>query len=396
MNTATLSETTGENGRVSLSIVHTLPPARENPGGRTELNGETTLPSPKKNRAPAFKRGALAALIVLAGIGVAKLTHDWWTVGRFIESTDDAYVGGDVTVIAPKVSGFIAQLFVTDNQQVHAGDLLIKLDDRDYRAALAKADAAVAMQQASLANLDATRHLQESVVAQAQAEIAATDAETARTHDDQVRAKQLVTSGVESTQDFQKADADYKEALAAGEKSRAALDAAQRELEVIATQKQQAQAALNQAVADRDLAQLNLSYTELRAPIDGVVGNRSAQTGAYAAAGSQLISLVPARGLWIDANFKESQLALVRPGSPAAVKVDSIPGKVFRGHVVSIAPATGAQFSVLPPENATGNFTKIVQRVPVRIVLDGDASTLGRLRPGLSVTVAVNEKPDAE
>jgi membrane fusion protein (multidrug efflux system) len=392
MNTATLSATTSENGRVNLAAIPAIQPARENLGGRVELNGEADLPSQKKNRGPVFKRVALVALIVFAGVGISKFTYDWWTVGRFIESTDDAYIGGDVTVIAPKVSGFIAQLVVTDNQQVRAGDLLIKLDDRDYRAALAKADAAVAIQQDTLTNLDAMRHLQDAVVAQAQAEIAATDAEIIRTHDDQVRAQQLVTSGVESTQDFQKANADYKEALAAGEKSPASLTAAQRQLDVIGTQKQQAQAALAQSRADRDLAQLNLSYTELRAPIDGVVGNRSAQTGAYATTGSQLISLVPARGLWIDANFKENQLALVRPGSPATVEVDSISGKVFHGHVVSIAPATGAQFSVLPPENATGNFTKIVQRVAVRILLDDEAATLGQLRPGLSVTAKINGK----
>ena len=141
MNTATLSATTAENRRVNLTAIPTLPPARENPGGRVELNGEADLQSPKKNRGPLLKRSALVVLIILAGIGVTKFAYDWWTVGRFIESTDDAYVGGDVTVIAPKVSGFIAQLAVTDNQQVHAGDLLIKLDDRDYRAALAKAGA---------------------------------------------------------------------------------------------------------------------------------------------------------------------------------------------------------------------------------------------------------------
>jgi membrane fusion protein (multidrug efflux system) len=350
------------------------------------------LPANKRPRRFSLKQLVFTGLILIPGIVSTKFACDWWTTGRFIESTDDAYVGGDVTVIAPKVSGFIAQLAVTDNQHVHAGDLLIKLDDRDYRAALAKADAAVAIQQATLANLDATRHLQESVIAQAQAEIAATDAEITRTHDDQVRAEQLVTSGVESTQDFQKADADYKEALAAGEKTRASLTSAQRQLDVIGTQKQQAQAALAQSVADRDLAQLNLTYTELRAPIDGVVGNRSAQTGAYATTGSQLISLVPSHGLWIDANFKESQLVLVRPGSPAIVEVDSIPGTIFHGHVISVAPATGAQFSVLPPENATGNFTKIVQRVTVRIVLDDEAATLGQLRPGLSVTAKANGK----
>lgn len=162
---------------------------------------------------------------------------------------------------------------------------------------------------------------------------------------------------------------------------------------MIDTQKQQAQAALAQAVADRDLARLNLGYSELRAPIDGTIGNRSARTGAYATIGAQLLSIVPARGLWVDANFKESQLAHIQPGLPASIAADVLPGQLFRGHIASLAPATGAQFSVLPPENATGNFTKIVQRVPVRILLDGDASALGRLRPGLSVTAAVDERP---
>ncbi len=146
------------------------------------------------------------------------------------------------------------------------------------------------------------------------------------------------------------------------------------------------------AIADRDTAQLNLGYTELRAPIDGAVGNRSARAGAYAAVGTQLISVVPAHGLWVDANFKESQLAHMRPGMPVTIEADQLPGEVIRGHVLSLAPATGAVFSVLPPENATGNFTKIVQRVPVRVKLDDEAATLGRLRAGLSVTAAVDER----
>jgi len=193
-----------------------------------------------------------------------------------------------------------------------------------------------------------------------------------------------------SVQESQRADAEYKEAAAVGEKARAGLLATQRQLEVIDTEKQQARAALDQAIAERDLARLNVGYAELRAPIDGIVGNRSAQVGAYATVGSQLISLVPARGLWVEANFKENQLAGIHPGSPASVKVDSIPGKTFPGRVLSVAPATGAQFSVLPPENATGNFTKIVQRVAVRIVFEDETATLGQLRPGLSVTAKVN------
>ena len=329
---------------------------------------------------------------LLAGLGVAWYGTDWWTVGRFIDSTDDAYVGGDVTVIAPKVAGFIAEVAVSDNQEVHAGDLMVRLDDRDYRAALAKAVAGVAGQQATLANLDAARRLQEAVIAQAQAELSATAAEITRARYDVDRYRSLAHDQFGSLQRFQQADADYQKALAADQRSRAALEAAQRQLDVIDTQKQQTQAALAGAVADRESAQLNLGYTELRAPIDGTVGNRSARTGAYATVGAQLISLVPTNGLWVDANFKENQLARIRVGLPVTIEADVLPDQAFHGRVASLAPATGAIFSVLPPENATGNFTKIVQRVPVRIRLDGDGATLGHLRPGLSVTAEVDER----
>ena len=388
MNSSALSTRTAQNPHIDLSDRPAVQPAPNDHGSKNELNG-ANVPQPGRAR-KSLKRMALMVSIVLATLGLGRVTYIWWSVGRFIESTDDAYVGGDVTVIAPKVAGFISKLAVVDNQRVHVGDLLLKLDDRDYLAALAKANAAVAIQHAALTNLDASRHLQEAVVAQAQATIAAADAEIVRTRDDRVRFTRLLKDSAVSVQESQKAEAEWKEAIAVGEKSRAGLVAAQRQLEVIDTQKQQVLAALEQAIAEWDLARLNVSYTELRAPIDGIVGNRSAQVGAYATTGSQLISLVPARGLWIDANFKESQLARIRPGSPATVKVDSIRGRVFRGRVLSIAPATGAQFSVLPPENATGNFTKIVQRVAVRIGLDDEGETFGQLRPGLSVIAKVN------
>src|SRR6266478_3012108 len=320
MNSSALSTRTAQNPPNRPAVQ----PARNDHEFRDELNG-TNVPQPVRARKSRLKRVALMVSIVLATLGLAKVAYTWWTVGRFIESTDDAYVGGDVTVIAPKVAGFISKLFVGDNQQVHAGDLLLKLDDRDYLAALAKADASVAIQQAALSNLDATRHLQEAIVAQAQATISAADAEIVRTRDDQARFSRLLKDSAVSVQESQKTDADYKEAVAVGEKSRAGLTAAQRQLAVIDTQKQQVQAALEQAIAERDLARLNVGYTELRAPIDGTVGNRSAQVGAYATTGSQLISLVPTRGLWIDANFKESQLARKgqsgfdsRPGFPRA------------------------------------------------------------------------------
>jgi len=338
------------------------------------------------------KRLAVSGLGLIAIVGAAVFGYHYWTVGRFLESTDDAYVGGDVTVIAPKVPGFIAEVAVTDNQMVHAGDLLVRLDDRDYKAALDRAEAAVAAQTATLANLDANRQLQLSVINGAKAGVSAADAETVRTRDDQVRFKALAADNAASIQVFQKADADYKEAQASGERARASLEAATRQLDVIATQRQQAEAALAGAKAELETAKLNLGYTQLRAPVDGYVGNRSGRTGAYATVGTQLLSVVPAQGLWVDANFKESQLAHMAPGQKVTVEADVLPGQSFHGTVVSVAPATGAQFSILPAENATGNFTKIVQRVPVRIALAGDAATLGRLRPGLSVTAEVDQK----
>jgi membrane fusion protein (multidrug efflux system) len=353
--------------------VATTPPA----GGRAAL-------SPR--------RLGLAGLALLGAAGLAWYGHRWWTVDRFIDSTDDAYVGGEVTVIAPKVAGLIAAVPVTDNQIVHAGDLVVKLDDRDYRAALARTEAQVAGEHATLGDLDATGRLQQALIAEAAAGIVAADAETVRARDDQARYRILAASSAGSVQAFQKADADYKRAVAAADKAHAELQAAQLQLAVLDARKQQAEAALAVARAERETARLNLAYTELRAPIDGAIGNRSARAGAYASVGAQLLSIVPARGLWVDANFKENQLARIRPGQPAAVVADVLPDQVFHGHIASLAPATGAEFSVLPPENATGNFTKIVQRVPVRVLLDGDASLLGRLRPGLSVTVAVDER----
>jgi membrane fusion protein (multidrug efflux system) len=317
---------------------------------------------------------------------------EWWSILILRDALHGLTRFDEFQLIAPRVAGFIAKVEVADNQAVRAGDLLVKLDDRAVRAALAKAVAAVEGQQATLVNLEATRRLQQALIAQAQAGVAAADAESVRAHDDQVRYRRLAADNVASVQIGQKADAEYKQALAAGERSRAVLEAAHRQVAVIDAQKRQAEAALAGAIADRDAAELNLGYTGLRAPIDGIVGNRSARSGAFAPVGAQLLAIVPARGLWVDANFKENQLAHLRPGMPASIEADVLPGAVFRGRVASLSPATGAQFSVLPAENATGNFTKIVQRVPVRILLEGDAGVLGRLRPGLSVTAEVDQR----
>ncbi len=336
------------------------------------------------------KRLLAFAAASCAAAGVAAYGYHWWTSGRFFESTDDAYVGGDVTVIAPKVSGFIARVAVTDNQPVRAGDLLIKLDDRDYAAGLAKAAAAVDGETATLANLDATRLLQEAVIGQARADLNAAAAEVNRARFDVDRYRSLSRENFASLQRFQQVEADSLKAVAAEQKARSGLQAATRQLAVIETRKQQSRAALAGAMADRDTARLNLGYTELRAPVNGTVGNRSAHGGSFAAIGAQLLSLIPATGLWVDANFKENQLAGLRAGQAVDVYADVLPGHVFHGRVQTLAPATGAEFSVLPAENATGNFTKIVQRVPVRVSLDGEASRLGQLRPGLSVTASVD------
>ena len=337
-----------------------------------------------------LKRLLLLTVVTGAVVFAGFYGLHWWTVGRFIESTDDAYIGADVTVIGPKVPGYIAELKVTDNQFVHAGDLLVKIDDRDYVAALQKAEGAVAAQQALLANLDATEQLQHAVISQARAGIDAANAETVRSRNDHARYESLVGRSAVSVESAQRVDATFKTAQANGAKAQATLLANQRQVDVIETQKLQAKAALMQAVAERDMARLNLSYTELRAPVDGVIGNRRARVGAFAAAGSQLLSVVPKQGLWVDANFKEDQLTHMLPGQAVTIRADVLPGKVFHGHLDSLAPATGAQFSVLPPENATGNFTKIVQRVPVRVMLDQADGVLGQLRPGLSVTAEVD------
>jgi membrane fusion protein (multidrug efflux system) len=356
------------------------------------LDRETTVAPISVPRGVKLRRIGIFAAASLVAVAVLGYGVHWFNVGRFMERTDDAYVGGDITIIAPKVAGFISEVAVTDNQQVAAGDLLVKIDDRDYRAALARAEAGVEAQRAGLANLDATRRLQQSVIAQARARVAASDAEVRRAHDDDVRFRDLAAHAAASIQVSQKAEADYKQAVAQSQGVRAALEGAQRQLDVIDTQKRQTEAAIAEARAAADLATLNVGYTELRAPIAGVVGNRSARNGSFAAVGTQLISIIPADGLWIDANFKESQISQARAGLEATITADVLPGEVFHGHVVSLAPATGAQFSVLPPENATGNFTKIVQRVPVRIRLDGDGARLGRLRPGLSVTASFDTR----
>ncbi len=342
------------------------------------------------------RRLGLAALGLFAAVGIAWYGWNWWEVGRFIETTDDAYVGGNVTTLSPHVAGFVSQILIGDNQFVKAGQLVITLDDRDYKAALAHSEAVVQNQTAALANLHAKYTLQQSMIEQAQAQLAEDQAEAGYARVDAARYHALALTTFGTVQNDQKAYAADRKAAAAVRAGEANLDAAQQQLAVIDTEIAETQASLAQAQADLSTAQLNLGYTQIRSPIDGYVGNRAAQVGAYTPVGTALLAITPAHGLWVDANFKEDQLARMRPGQRASFVADVLSGRTFTGRVLSLAQATGAVFSVIPPENATGNFTKIVQRVPVRIEVDDGDGTLGLLRPGLSTTVSVDTRPAAQ
>ncbi|MFL9874275.1 HlyD family secretion protein [Paraburkholderia megapolitana] len=328
---------------------------------------------------------AIATVVVV----VAAAVSYWFIVGRFIETTDDAYVGGDVTVMAPKVNGFVTDVLVKDNQYVHANQVLIRLDSRDYDARLAQADAEVASAQAAVTELQARKSLQLATINEQSAEVKASGAELTRSAADQTRYRELVKDDAVSNQVVERADADLTKAHAAVDRSNAALVAAQRQLTVLDAQVGDAQARVATAQAAQRVAALNVEYTTIRSPIDGYIGNRTARVGLLADVGVSLLTVVPASGLWVDANFKEDQLKKMRAGDTVDVSLDAS-NREIHGTVESLAPATGATFSVLPAENATGNFTKIVQRVPVRIRLDVPHDMQGVLRPGLSATVEVH------
>jgi membrane fusion protein (multidrug efflux system) len=362
---------------------------------RADASVLRTAPSSRSLRHYSHSRYLVLVLLLSAGLGVAAWGWRWWTVGRFIETTDDAYVRGEITLIAPKIAGLVSSVYVTDNQRVHVGDVLVRINDREYRAQLAKAAAAVSEKEATLANLDAARYLQEAIIDQARADLTAAVTENARAKGDADRYRHLAADRNASEQRAQQANAEYEKAVATQWRATAAVDAAKRYLAVIDSQKTQVQAALSAAIAERELAALNLEYTEIRAPIDGLIGNRVVRLGAYASVGVPLLAIVPEKNLWVEANFKESQLARVRAGQHATLMTDEFGDEVFTGIVDSLAPATGSEFALLPPENATGNFTKIVQRVPIRILLNYGAAE-ERLRPGLSVMVEVDVRTISE
>jgi membrane fusion protein (multidrug efflux system) len=361
----------------------------------TILERATTFLPPKIAAPARLKRLALAAATVGIVAGTGWYGTDWWRTGRFIETTDDAYAGGDVTPVSPHVAGFIAEILVSDNQHVAAGQLLIRIDQRDFRAALEHAQAVADERAAALASLEAKYVLQQQVIAEAEATVAAKTAQAKFASEDAIRYSNLAGTGYGSRQNAERTSATDQEAQSAFAAARATLAAARQQLLVLLADVAGARASVAQAKADLETARLNLGYTEIRSPVDGYIGNRAGRVGSYVAGGAYLLSVIPTQGLWVDANFKEDQLAHMQPGQPATVVADRLPGKVLRGHVQSLSPATGAVFSVIPPENATGNFTKIVQRVPVRIALDDNDAKLGDLRPGLSTTVSVDTRSGA-
>ncbi|RQZ19883.1 HlyD family secretion protein [Burkholderia sp. Bp9031] len=344
-----------------------------------------TIDRPARQRRVPWMRIAVGAVIVV----VAAAALDWLFVLRFQESTDDAYVGGDVTVLAPKVNGFVDKILVTDNQRVKTGDVLVQLDARDYDAKLAQAAAEVDSARSAVSELEAKQQLQYAVIGQHAADRNASSAELTRASSDRVRYRELVKSDAVSNQIVERADADYSKADAAVARSDAALLASKRQLDVLGAQLADARARVNTALAAQRVAALNVEYTTIRSPVDGYVGNRTGRVGMLANVGVPLLTVVPASGLWIDANFKEDQLRKMHAGDRVDVSLDASSARLH-GRVDSLAPATGATFSVLPPENATGNFTKIVQRVPVRVHLDPQPGIEHVLRPGLSAVVTVH------
>ena len=333
-----------------------------------------------------------AAAVLAAGSWAAS---GYWTAGRFVKTTDDAYVKADATLVAPKVAGYIGALLVGDNQSVKAGQALARIDDRDFDAALGEAAAGVSAGQASVANLGAQIVAQGSMIRQADASVAAARASLDLAQRNDARRREMARVGYGSDEQADDASTDAKEKVATLQRLQAAAVSARQQVDVLATQRRLAQAQLARAEAARRQAELNLSYSTIIAPIDGVVAARTVRQGQYVQAGTQLMAVVPLQQVYVVANFKETQLTDVRPGQPARLRIDTFPGHDVPGRVNSLAPAAGLEFSLLPPDNATGNFTKIVQRIPVKIVFDADNPLAGRLRPGMSVKVSIDTKADA-
>jgi membrane fusion protein (multidrug efflux system) len=347
-------------------------------------------PAPRR-----FRGRALLLLLVAVMLMAGAAGYGWyyWTVGQFLESTDDAYVQADSTIVAPKVSGYLHDVQVSDNQPVKAGQLLATIDDRDYVAALDQAKADVAAAQADIDDFKASLEQQQAVIAQAQDTVKLDQANLTYAQQENDRYTTLAKRGAGTVELAQQAISRLDAARATLQHDTAAVQAAEKQVNVLQAELAKADATLQHNQAVEQQAELNLGYTRIVAPIEGVVGNRNLRVGEYVQAGTQLMALVPIDAVYIVANFEETQLADIRAGQPATIGVDSFPSATITGRVDSLAPASGAEFTLLPPDNATGNFTKIVQRIPVKIVLDRANPLAGEVRPGMSVVATIDTRP---
>ncbi|ESY21182.1 HlyD family secretion protein [Mesorhizobium sp. LNJC394B00] len=347
------------------------------------------VPAKKKRSARSFMLPIIGLALLSAG---AWYGYNYWTDGRFLISTDDAYVQADMSFVSPKISGYVDQVKVSENQQVKAGDPLLTIDDGDYRIAVAQAEAQIATLAKTLDRIDAQTKAAHASLQQAQAQKVADQAAADNAARAQQRAAQLVKTHVGTQAQLDDAQTALDQANAALVGADAQIAAAQANIGVFEAQRAESASTLASLRLNRDKAARDLSFTVLKAPYDGVVGNRSVEQGDLVSPGQKLAVVVPLDKLYIVANFKETQLAKLVPGEKVRVSVDATDGHDFEGTVSSLAPASGAVFSLLPPENATGNFTKVVQRIPVRIDVPADVLKAGRLRAGLSVVVAVDSR----
>ena len=362
----------------------------------------TVTPQPQSAQAAApAKPRRSRRLVIPATIAVAAAIlggwygYHWWTVGRFVVWTDDAYVSAKTATLAAKVPGYIQTLDVEDNASVKAGDLIATIDPGDYRLAVDSARDKVATQQATIDRLGRQIAAQQAAVDEAKAQLVSAKAGAVRAQLELARQDALVVKEFASRQTEEQARANRDQANAAVQSAQAGIDAAVANVEVSKGQQEEARRTLAELQTALAKAERDLSFTEIRAPFDGVVGNRAFQVGDYVQTSTRLISLVPLDAVYIDANFKETQLAGLKPGQHVSVAVDALPGAPIDGTVESVAPASGSVFSLLPPDNATGNFTKIVQRLPVRIRVSPDVAREGVLRPGMSVVASVDTRSAA-
>ena len=335
------------------------------------------------------KKKAIGLVLCLAAV---VLVAGGWAYARSNETfTDNAYVRGDMTSLAPKVAGYVTAVAVQDNQAVRTGDVLFRIDDRDYRARLAQAEANVEAAEARLGNVDAETKLQHALIRQAEAQRLASVAEMNLARKASDRRRELIRTNAVSQAQVDESDAALSRTEAGVSAASATVEAQRQRIAVLASQREAAVAAVAQAQAARDLAQIDLDNTVVHAPIDGVIGNRQVRVGRLVTPGSPLLDIVPVKDVWVVANFKETQIEHIRTGQRARIKVDGYPDQTIEGVVDSFAPGSGSAFTLLPTDNATGNFIRVVQRVPVKILFAKNPLP-GRVVPGLSARVEIDRR----